>query len=322
MQKSDNYFYNSQTQKMQMAQHTIVDRYSTTVVANNNGESVVSADGTVLPIADHSQSSSTSIYRPKDENEQASGFAATNYAAEYIGRSQFPTTKSGLLYAQEERQMYDNDDLNASLFNYKPNPYLATNTIDNNNAYVHQATSQDPIKDDFKRYRFHDNATHCADSGSFASNERFAQEILEKAGPAYAYQRKECMHDISSSSSDGNQPTDFQHLNQIGDYQQHTANFSDETARSASSVINQDPNPVRILKPNNQNLVYKQQVNIRYLQPPTPPPAAPIIIREKQLAQPLAQPPIIIRLDNIFFPLLLLIKKKHVKNCFFFLLIN
>lgn len=66
-------------------------------------------------------------------------------------------------------------------------------------------------------------------------------------------------------------------------------------ALASSSEINQDPDPIRIVRPNNQSVVYKQQVSIRYLQPPTPPPPAPIIIREKQLPPPPSQPPIIIR---------------------------
>jgi len=41
--------------------------------------------------------------------------------------------------------------------------------------------------------------------------------------------------------------------------------------------------PVKVVKPSSQNLVYKKEIRIRYLQPPTPPPPAPIIIREKQL---------------------------------------
>lgn len=66
-------------------------------------------------------------------------------------------------------------------------------------------------------------------------------------------------------------------------------------AYAASNEINQDPDPIRIVRPNNQSVVYKQQVSIRYLQPPTPPPPAPIIIREKQMPPPPSQPPIIIR---------------------------
>jgi hypothetical protein len=41
--------------------------------------------------------------------------------------------------------------------------------------------------------------------------------------------------------------------------------------------------PVRIIKPNAQDVIYRKEIRIRYLKPPTPPPPAPIIIREKQL---------------------------------------
>lgn len=40
-------------------------------------------------------------------------------------------------------------------------------------------------------------------------------------------------------------------------------------------------NPQVIYKPNNQEVVYKQNIMVRWLQPPTPPPPAPIIIRGK-----------------------------------------
>jgi hypothetical protein len=39
--------------------------------------------------------------------------------------------------------------------------------------------------------------------------------------------------------------------------------------------------PQVIYKPNNQEIHYKQNVIIRWLKPPTPPPQAPIIIRGK-----------------------------------------
>ena len=43
----------------------------------------------------------------------------------------------------------------------------------------------------------------------------------------------------------------------------------------------QETPPVKVVKPNTQNVVYRKEIRIRYLQPPTPPPPAPIIIREK-----------------------------------------
>ncbi|CAF0827782.1 unnamed protein product, partial [Didymodactylos carnosus] len=59
--------------------------------------------------------------------------------------------------------------------------------------------------------------------------------------------------------------------------------------------INYDPQPHIIRKKANDDIVYKQQIAVRYLQPPTPPPMAPLIIREiRQPALP-ALPPVIIR---------------------------
>ena len=37
--------------------------------------------------------------------------------------------------------------------------------------------------------------------------------------------------------------------------------------------------PQVIYKPNNQQITYKQNIMVRWLKPPTPPPPAPIIIR-------------------------------------------
>lgn len=42
-----------------------------------------------------------------------------------------------------------------------------------------------------------------------------------------------------------------------------------------------DTKPQVVYKPNNQEVVYKQNIMVRWLQPPTPPPPAPIIIRGK-----------------------------------------
>jgi hypothetical protein len=51
----------------------------------------------------------------------------------------------------------------------------------------------------------------------------------------------------------------------------------DEGHNSKSPEINSDSDPIIIKKPNNEQIVYKQNVFIRWLQPPTPPPPAPII---------------------------------------------
>ena len=48
-------------------------------------------------------------------------------------------------------------------------------------------------------------------------------------------------------------------------------------------INSHDTPPVKVVKPSTQNVVYKKEIRIRYLQPPTPPPPAPIIIREKHI---------------------------------------
>lgn len=118
-------------------------------------------------------------------------------------------------------------------------------------------------------------------------DEALAQEILNKAGPAFTYQRKNHSHDVGALNTHG--------------FNSSSSNFgklgspNSKLLVESNSAINQDADPIIISKPNSQNVVYKQQVNIRYLQPPTPPPPAPIIIREKQLSPPPRQPPIVIR---------------------------
>ncbi|CAF0865990.1 unnamed protein product [Adineta steineri] len=56
-----------------------------------------------------------------------------------------------------------------------------------------------------------------------------------------------------------------------------------------------DNPPVKVVKPSTQNVVYKKEIRIRYLQPPTPPPPAPIIIRETQLPPIPPESPLLIR---------------------------
>lgn len=73
----------------------------------------------------------------------------------------------------------------------------------------------------------------------------------------------------------------------------------DESNLSAEYYLNHinslDNPPVKVVKPNSQELVYRKEIRIRYLQPPTPPPPAPIIIREKQLPP---RPPESVRINN------------------------
>ena len=59
--------------------------------------------------------------------------------------------------------------------------------------------------------------------------------------------------------------------------------------------INQDPNPNILSKKSQQELVYTQELGIRYLRPPTPPPPGEIIIQEEPCQVPAPAPPLIIR---------------------------
>ncbi|CAF0895466.1 unnamed protein product [Adineta ricciae] len=58
--------------------------------------------------------------------------------------------------------------------------------------------------------------------------------------------------------------------------------------------LNNSLPPQVIYKPNNQEINYKQNVYVRWLKPPTPPPLGPVIIREIQ-PPPVIPPPIIYR---------------------------
>lgn len=59
--------------------------------------------------------------------------------------------------------------------------------------------------------------------------------------------------------------------------------------------INEDPNPEIITKKSNQQVVYQQEVAIRYLRPPTPPSPGEIIIQQQVNTLCAPAPPLVIR---------------------------
>ena len=59
--------------------------------------------------------------------------------------------------------------------------------------------------------------------------------------------------------------------------------------------VQSDHEPLRVVKPAEQNIHYKQQVNVRFLEPPPGPEPAPIIIKERQAPAPPAPPPVVVR---------------------------
>ncbi|KAI0986653.1 hypothetical protein GJ496_011894 [Pomphorhynchus laevis] len=62
-----------------------------------------------------------------------------------------------------------------------------------------------------------------------------------------------------------------------------------------SYKINYDPEPQIVRKQVSNPVLYKQEVAVRYLKPPTPPPPGPLIIKEVRANQPPPAPPVIIR---------------------------
>ena len=67
------------------------------------------------------------------------------------------------------------------------------------------------------------------------------------------------------------------------------------SADASEYPLNQDSNPEQIRRHNNDRVTYQQDVAIRYLQPPTPPPPAPVIVREIRAPQHPEAPPLVIR---------------------------
>ncbi|CAF2479362.1 unnamed protein product [Rotaria sp. Silwood2] len=59
--------------------------------------------------------------------------------------------------------------------------------------------------------------------------------------------------------------------------------------------MKRDPNTRVVQRPPQDDVVYKQRVFVRYLQPPTPPVGGTIIVREKQPPAPPPDPPIVIK---------------------------
>lgn len=91
---------------------------------------------------------------------------------------------------------------------------------------------------------------------------------------------KEMSQQASSSRRTPPSPPVSQRLHDLP--ARDSALSADDYVRTIDSLANP---PVKVIKPNNQDLFYRKEIRIRYLQPPTPPPPAPIIIREKHMPQ-------------------------------------
>jgi hypothetical protein len=105
-------------------------------------------------------------------------------------------------------------------------------------------------------------------TGNVIHDERFGNEILARAGPSHHYQHPE--------------------------YRTHEVIAPD--GRLDNMNIQTDHEPLRVTKPSDQNVHhYKQQVNVRFLQPPSGPEPAPIIIKERHAPAQPHQAPVVVR---------------------------
>ncbi|CAF3288180.1 unnamed protein product [Rotaria socialis] len=79
-------------------------------------------------------------------------------------------------------------------------------------------------------------------------------------------------------------------------YQQSPSNnMTDQLAdQTITTSLNQDPDVEYIQRPNSNRITYRQDIAIRYLQPPTPPPSGPLIIREIRASPPPERHPLTI----------------------------
>jgi hypothetical protein len=84
------------------------------------------------------------------------------------------------------------------------------------------------------------------------------------------------------------------YTSEISNVTRVTTEVTTEPGRTSRYTVNHDDDPIRIVRPNDV-VNKKQNVRIRYLEPPEIQQQAPIVIRERQLTPPPAAPPIIIR---------------------------
>ncbi|CAM4783927.1 unnamed protein product [Rotaria magnacalcarata] len=104
-------------------------------------------------------------------------------------------------------------------------------------------------------------------TGNVINDERFGNEILSRAGPSHHYQHPQ-YRTQEVISPDGH----FEYSN-----------------------VQNDNEPLHVIKPSDHSIHYKQKVNVRFLEPPPGPEPAPIIIKERQAPAPPPLPPVIVR---------------------------
>lgn len=78
----------------------------------------------------------------------------------------------------------------------------------------------------------------------------------------------------------------------------HRPGFSNHMIDNGRSYgterLNEDHDPVRVIKPT-EPITHRQNVRVRYLDPPAPPQHAPIVVKERMLTPPPPPPPLVIK---------------------------
>lgn len=118
---------------------------------------------------------------------------------------------------------------------------------------------------------------HSSSSRAWSRNNELADEIIARAGPNNVYYRPGFSSEVSNVTK---YTTEITHL--------------PASVSTVQYLVNDDPDPVRIVRPT-EPVTMRQNIKVRYLNPPTPPTPAPIIIKERQLTPPPPAPPIYIR---------------------------
>ncbi|CAF2074837.1 unnamed protein product [Rotaria magnacalcarata] len=130
---------------------------------------------------------------------------------------------------------------------------------------------------------------------NFNSNQNRPPPLLTtilKKPDTYSNQNSQTKHVAIRTNSPTNQSVSSQQINHksnqnvLSDYQQFIQNHPD---------VHNDPNPQIIVKQNPDQVTYQQNVSVRYLVPPTPPPPGPLIIREIAPPRLPTPPPVIIK---------------------------
>ncbi|CAF0825887.1 unnamed protein product [Adineta ricciae] len=186
--------------------------------------------------------------------------------------------------AQSNFQQYENVQLNYQQYlNSQPNFQQYENPQANYQPYEN-------IQPNFQQY---ENAQ--PNYQQYQTNQSNSQQYQTLPSPYQPvppivpspYQQVQEMQSQSHINSENN---DSNTNPMLSEYQQVLQTHSD---------VHIDPNPEIVTQPNpEQPITYEQNISVRYLVPPTPPPPGPLIIREILPARKPTPPPLIVKVQD------------------------